>query len=155
LSLYINLKLRRNIVAKVKAPGVDIARGLELLGRALQIEYSMIVQYPQFAERISDEEIKRQVIALGVASTKHADVVSQAITKLGGTPEWSFEFVDRNTDLLDIFTRQLEKERLALELHQQAASLLQDDSLGQEFAELAEEEKLHIRAVEKIIAALK
>ena len=142
-------------MTKVKAPEVDISKGLELLSQALQIEYSMIVQYPQFAERILDEEIKRQVIGLGVASTKHADVVSQSIIKLGGTPEWSFEFVDRDTDLLDIFTRQLEKERLALELHQQAASILQEDSMGQEFTQLAEEEKMHIKTVQGIIAGLR
>ena len=142
-------------MTKVKARGVDVAKGLELLSQALQIEYSMIVQYPQFAERIHDEEIKQQVMALGIASTKHADVVSRAITKLGGTPEWSFEFVDRDTDLLDIFTKQLEKEQLALKLHQQAASTIQDDSLGQEFTALAEEEKMHIKTVERIIAGLK
>ena len=86
-------------MTKIKTRGVDVAKGLELLSQALQIEYSMIVQYPQFAERVHDEEIKRQVIALGIASTKHANVVSQAIIKLGGTPEMSFEFVDRDTDL--------------------------------------------------------
>ena len=141
-------------MARIAARGVDAAKGLELLSQALQIEYSMIVQYPQFAERIYDEEIKRQVIALGVASTKHANVVSQAITNLGGTPEWSFEFADRDTALFDIFTKQLEKEQLALKLHQQAASLLQDDSSGEAFTQIAEEEKLHIKTVEKIIAGL-
>ena len=54
----------------------------------------------------------------------------------------------------DIFTKQLEKEQLALKLHEQAASLLQDDSLGQECAGLAEEEKMHIKTVERIIAVL-
>ena len=143
------------MVTKVKTPQAIVAKGLELLSQALQIEYSMIIQYPQFAERIRDEEIRQQVIALGVASTKHADVVSKAIEKLGGTPEWSFEFVDRNADLTDIFTQQLKKEQLALKLHQQAASLLQGDALGEEFSQIAEEEKSHIKTVQKIIAGLK
>ena len=135
--------------------GVDAARALELLSQALQIEYSMIVQYPQFAQMIQDEEIKREVLALGAASTRHADVVSQAILKLGGAPEMSFEFVDRDTDLLIIFTEQLEKEKLALTLHHQAAGLMQDDSLAEEFTRLAEEEKMHIKTVERIIEGLK
>ena len=135
--------------------GIDAARALELLSQALQIEYSMIVQYPQFAQMIQDEEIKREVLALGAASTRHADVVSQAILKLGGAPEMSFEFVDRDTDLLIIFTEQLEKEKLALTLHYQAAGLMQDDSLAEEFTRLAEEEKMHIKTVERIIEGLK
>ena len=139
---------------KLKAPGVDVVKVLELLSQGLQIEYSMISQYTQFAEMIHNEEIKRRVLALGIASTKHADVVSKAIIKLGGTPNWSFEYMQRDIGYLNFFEIQLEKEKIALELHLQAAEIIQDSSLKQEFTQLAEEEKKHIKTVENIIAVL-
>ena len=141
-------------MTKGKAPADDVSKALDLLNQALKVEYSMIVQYPQFAEMIQDEMTKRRVIALGIASTEHADVVSRAIVKLGGTPDWSFEFVDRDIGVLSIFKMQLEKEKAALEMHQQTASLIQDDTLKQQFTRIAEDEQMHIKTVETIIAGL-
>ena len=139
---------------KTKTPRATVAQEMELLNRALQVEYSMIVQYPQFAEMIHDGEIKRLVQSLGLASIKHANVVSRAIVRLGGTPEWSFEFMERGIGMLRIFEKQLENEKLALEFHEQIVDLIKDESLKEEFRQLAEEEKQHIVTVKKIIAGL-
>ena len=55
----------------------------------------------------------------GSASIKHADVVASAISKLGGNPVWSLESFPEQLDITDIFREQIEKEKLALQLHQQ------------------------------------
>ena len=57
---------------------------IELLNQALHIEYSMILHYPRLASSIEDEETKKLVLELGLASTTHADVVARAIRELGG-----------------------------------------------------------------------
>jgi bacterioferritin (cytochrome b1) len=142
------------MMAKPVKTRAAVDREIELLTQALQLEYTMSVQYPKFAELIHDGEIQRLVRGLGIASIKHADVVLRAIVELGGTPEWSFEFVESSIDVRHIFKKQLEKEKLALELHTQTADLMEDISLKEEFSQLAQEEKQHIETVERILAGL-
>ena len=141
-------------MVKPVKPGAVVDKEIELLNQALQIEYSLIVQYPKFAELIQDGEIQRLVRGLGIASIKHADVVSRTIIQLGGTPEWSFDFEEPGIDVRRIFEIQLEKEKQALELHTQTAALVEDISLKEDFSQLAQEEKRHIETVERILAAL-
>ena len=64
----------------------------DILNKALTLEYTLIVHYPRIASMIKEQETRKLVNELGRASVKHADVVANAIIKLGGHPEWSFEF---------------------------------------------------------------
>ena len=137
----------------VQSPAT-VGKEIDLLNQALQLEYTLIVQYAKFAELINDGEVQRLVRGLGTASIKHADVVSRAIVQLGGIPRWSFEIVEPGIDVLRIFQTQLEKEKLARELHTQAADLVDDISLKEEFSQMAKEEERHIEIVEKILAGL-
>ena len=141
-------------MVKPVKPEAVVDKEIELLNQALQIEYSLIVQYPKFAELIQDGEIQRLIRGLGIASIRHADVVSRTIVQLGGTPEWSFDFEEPGIDVRRIFEIQLEKEKQALELHDQAVNLIEDISLKEEFSQLAQEEKQHIQTVEKILTVL-
>lgn len=83
-----------------------------------------------------------------------ADTVSRAITKLGGRPNWTLGPFPREKDLRKIFQAQLEKEKLALKLHQQIVGLTTDSSLRSQFIEMTKEEELHVKTVEKIISRL-
>jgi len=73
---------------------------------------------------------------------------------MGGHPRWSFEPFPYQTDLVKVFESQLEKEKLALELHRQAARLAPSASLGEKFNALAKEEQGHIQVVKDILARL-
>jgi bacterioferritin (cytochrome b1) len=127
---------------------------LDLLNQTLELEYTLIIYYPRIASAIQDPEAKQLAQSLGTASIGHADTVANAITKLGGTPHWSFGAFPNERDLKKIFLDQLEKEKLALKLHQQIVGMITDYSIRGKFSELAKEEESHIRTVEKILTKL-
>jgi bacterioferritin (cytochrome b1) len=124
------------------------------LGQISKLEYSLIVSYPQLARQIKDRETQDLVLSLGTASISHYDVVARALTKLGGTPTFSLELLPIDKDLVQIFTEQLGKENLALELHTQCTYLTKDLALKEELASISNEEKSHIKTVEKILFKL-
>ena len=127
---------------------------LGLLNQTLELEYTLIIHYPRIASAIQDAETKQLAQSLGAASITHFDTVTNAITKLGGVPRWSFEPFPHEVNIKKIFQIQLEKERLALKLHHQIAGMTLDFSLRDKFSELAKEEGLHIQTVEKILSRL-
>ena len=57
-------------------------------------------------------------------------------------------------NIAEVFQKQLEKEKLALQLHQQSANLVRDSSLRYKLDQLAEVEELHIQTVENILLRL-
>jgi bacterioferritin len=128
---------------------------LNLLEQSLELEYTLIIHYPRIASAIQDYETKQLAQSLGSASIGHADTVAHAISKLGGTPHWSFGAFPAEKDLKKIFQGQLEKEKLALKLHQQIIGLTTDPSLREKFIGMAKEEEFHVKTVEKILLRLK
>ena len=137
-----------------KKDSVNLSQMLGLLNQTLEQEYSFIVHYPRIASSIPDEETRKLVLQLGSGSIGHADVVANATTKLGGVPHFSFSPFLEETDIVKTFDIQLEKEKLALQLHRRIAGLILDSSLRDKFNELAKEEEWHIRIVEQIISRL-
>jgi bacterioferritin (cytochrome b1) len=135
---------------------VETGKGvIDILSRALEVEYKTIVHYPRIAKMMPDEQSASSVELLGEDSIKHADKVAAAISGLGGIPPFPrFEVLPDNPDMVDFFEKQLELEYLALDLHTKAA-----ESIGERFApslrELAEQEKLHIKVVNEILAKLR
>jgi len=127
---------------------------ISLLNQILQLEYSLIVHYPRLASAIRDEAVRKLALGLGSASVDHANIVAKAITKLGGKPVWSFGAFPHGKDTSEIFKIQLEKEKLALKLHQQSAELIMNASLKDDFNKLAKEEESHIKTVENILSKL-
>ena len=125
-----------------------------MLNQTLELEYTLIIHYPRIASAIRDPETKQLAQSLGTASIGHANTVAKAITRLGGTPHWSFGAFPAEMDLKKIFDGQLEKEKLALKLHQQIVGMITDYSIRNDFIELPKEEESHIRTVEKILTRL-
>ncbi|MGA2367196.1 MAG: ferritin-like domain-containing protein [Dehalococcoidia bacterium] len=129
-------------------------RLLETLNESLKLEYSMIIHYPLINSAIRDPEIKKMVNTLGVVSIKHADTLADAITGLGGTPQWDFEPAPQEMDLKKIFMVQMEKEKMALKLHTESANMVADASLKVKLELIARQEKEHIKLVASILALL-
>ena len=127
---------------------------LALLEQTLELEYTLIIHYPRIASVIRDNETKQLAVSLGTASIGHADIVAHAINRLGGTPHWSFGAFPAQMDLTKIFQGQLEKEKLALKLHQQIIGLTTDPFLRDKFIGMAKEEEMHVQTVEKILVKL-
>jgi rubrerythrin len=58
-------------------------------------------------------------------------------------------------DLKRIFEGQLEKEKLALKLHQRIVGLITDSSMRDKFIGMTKDEESHIKTVEQILTRLK
>ncbi|MGA9048508.1 MAG: ferritin-like domain-containing protein [Dehalococcoidia bacterium] len=129
-------------------------RLLDTLNESLKLEYSMIIYYPLINSAIHDPEIKKMVNILGVVSIKHADTLADAITALGGIPQWDFEPAPEEIDLKKIFLLQMDKEKMALKLHTESANMTTDVSLKAKFEHIAQQEKEHIALVDNILALL-
>lgn len=129
-------------------------RLLDNLNQSLKLEYSMIIHYPLINSAIHDPEIKKMVNILGVVSIKHADTLADAITALGGTPQWDFEPAPEEIDLKKIFLMQMEKEKMALKLHTDSANMTAEPSLKAKLEAIAQQEKDHIKLVDSILALL-
>jgi len=138
----------------VKTAKDDSPRIIELLNQALKVEYGMIVHYPRIASSIDDKETKEMALRLGEDSVRHADVVAKAVQELGGKPIWSFDSFPEFDNLVQIFRIQLDKEKRALNLHTEVASLVLNPVLRDKFTQIAKEEKEHIKLVETILSKL-
>ena len=128
---------------------------LDTLSKALEVEYATIVNYPRIAKMMPDEQSASLVQLLGEDSVKHADKVATVISGLGSIPPFPRSgLLPENPDLVDFFEKQLDIEYLALGLHRMAA-----ESVGEQFApslwQLAEQERLHIKVVNDILAKLR
>ena len=127
---------------------------VDVLNQALKLEYSFIVYYPRLANAVKDEEAKSLVLQLGAASIHHAGVVADAITESGGEPDWYFELYPEGRDIITIFKEQLEKEKMALDLHELCTNMVSSNALKEKFRKIALEEAYHIQSVNNILSIL-
>jgi bacterioferritin (cytochrome b1) len=127
---------------------------VDILKHALEVEYQFIIHYPRLAKMMPSEELASKIKLLGQDSVKHADIVSNTISKMGGTaPVPMVAALPEPLDLKDFFQKQLELEKLAFSLHSKAAESVTKE-LASSFRQIAEQEQLHISITEEIISGL-
>ena len=127
-------------------------RAQELLGQVLQVEYRFIIHYPRLMDMAPDKETRELMRLVGESSVRHADVTAQALRTLGVVPPFpAFEALPEDPPK-KIFEKQLEYEKLALMLHSEAASLVEE--WQPVLQGIADEERSHIRTVERILERL-
>lgn len=126
----------------------------ELLERALDLEYRFIFHYPRVARLMPSPALAARVEVLGRDSIRHADVVVRIVAELGGpaiVP--TVESLPASMDLKDLFSRQLEREKLGLYFHATAANLASGE-IASHLRQIADQEQWHIRMTEEILAGL-
>ena len=133
---------------------VHIDKVVELLNQALQVQYSMIIHYPQISKSVSDGDISRYTLMLFDDSTKHANTIVDIINQLGGKVQWSFEDLPKNMDMKELFEMQLKREEQVLRLYQQSASLIPEDNLKWQLNYLVKGKTRQIRIIQRIISML-
>ncbi|GAI12775.1 unnamed protein product, partial [marine sediment metagenome] len=109
----------------------------------------------RIASIITDEKTREMALILGNVAIKHADIVARTISSLGGSPEWAFELAPVGKDIVEIFQTQLDKEKLALQLHQDSASLIRNRNLRLKFDQLASDHEWHIQIINNILEELR
>jgi len=105
---------------------------VDLLNKSLQVEYSFILNYPRIIDnlviiKIHDEQLIKDLEHVGKESTQHLGSLGQLIVQLGGEPRWRIEVIDRMVDVDRMLVQQLDKEKLALSLCQQAKHLAEQN----------------------------
>ncbi|MEE8473368.1 MAG: hypothetical protein V3S82_09395 [Dehalococcoidia bacterium] len=159
---------------------------ITLLNTSLKIEYTFVVNYPRLIDQIVNidrlpaQEAVKGLERLGKQSVQHFGWTGQLIQRLGGSPEWQIDVIDRMVDVVSLLTTQLEREDGARSLYQQAKKVAQEQPSkgalgklksieillsGSNFIErssviavlerLVFDEEDHISLVKKIIADLK
>lgn len=128
---------------------------VDLLNQALKLEYSVIIHIPRIASSITDKKTREMTLILGNTAIKHADIVASTISALGGNPEWVFEPAPVEQDTVEMFQKQLDKEKMALQLHRDSVSLIQDRNLKLTFDQLARDHEGHIQIINNILERLK
>ena len=132
----------------------NVPRVIELLNRALNVEYSMIAYYPRIADSIDDAETKETILKLGMDSTRHADIVTNAVRELGGEPSWTLEPFPESESQTQLFRIQLDREKLASVIYEEVAGMAKSPVLRDKVNQLITEEKGHILLVEAILNRL-
>ena len=104
----------------------------DLLNKSLQVEYSFILNYPRIIDnlviiKIHDEQLIKDLEYVGKESVWHFGWVGQLIVQLGGESQWGIEVIDRMVDVDRMLVQQLDKEKLALLLFQQAKHLAEQN----------------------------
>ncbi|MFC1954780.1 ferritin-like domain-containing protein [Chloroflexota bacterium] len=132
----------------------NLQKTIDLMNLTLGVEYSCIVHFPRLSSIVKDEEIQDLIAELGEDSTRHASIVAEAISELGGNPAWAIEPFPDDTEIIDIFRMQLEKEELAFRLHSQNAKSQVDSSIQSKLEDIAKDEAKHIQIVKRILSKL-
>src|SRR5206468_8786147 len=96
---------------------------IELLNKALAVEYSAVIQYIQFAALIQgpDRKLYKEVFEdSSKESREHAQIVSDLIVSIGGTPTIETARIRQATDAKEMLQHALATENEAMETYQKA-----------------------------------
>lgn len=140
------------MVKKTAQP--DYSQVIDLLNRVLSLEYSIIIHLPRISGVFKDRDFRDKALYLSSASVKHADEVAQAIETLGGKAEWNFESFPDDGNLVKMFEIQVDKERLAHQLHLECVRLL-PEGFKPKFRQIAAEEEWHEQVAQEVLDYLK
>ena len=110
----------------------DAKRALiKILNESLQVEYAFILNYPRLIDIIrhyhefQDEQLCKDLEKLGKDSSRHLGSVGELIVKLGGEPMWEIQVIGRVADVEKVLAQQLEREKLAKSMYQEAKLVAQ------------------------------
>jgi bacterioferritin len=104
---------------------------VEHLNKALSIEYSAVIQYIQFAALVqgADRRIYKEVFEdASKESRDHAQIVSDMIVSIGGTPTIETARIRQTVDVQEMLQFSLATEKEAMETYQKAHGALEGES---------------------------
>ena len=99
---------------------------LELLNKALSMEYQAIIQYRTHAELIVGEDyepIKARLLEIAGDEEKHAQRLRERISMLGGVPETVPQKVGISDEIQPVLKMNLQAEKDAIAIYRQILPL--------------------------------
>lgn len=134
---------------------MDQKNVLQILNRALQIQYASAIQYLQHSFLV--QGIERRVYSdffrdHSEGSMKQAQQIGEHIVNLGGVPSVEPYLIKQSTDLKEMLQLDLELEQTALQVYQEGIKACADHAtLKFFFEEQAYDEYEHFAEVEKLL----
>ncbi|MBI4833319.1 MAG: ferritin-like domain-containing protein [Planctomycetes bacterium] len=121
------------------------------LQKALRMEYSDIFLYPRHATSFAKHPWLVQLFHnFGQAESRHADLVSLEISRLGGTAEWDFGFTEGMKTPAEIVRSHLASEKKAISIYKKCVKLASNSNLRNILQNILTEETIHEAALIKI-----
>jgi bacterioferritin len=135
---------------------MDKAKLLDKLNEILKSEYAGLVQYTQFSFLVQDawrEVYYKFFRENGEEALKHAHLVGDKITALGGVPTVERGAVKQSTDLHEMLEYSLEVESLQVKLYTEALELCgeKDVALRVVLEDICREEQEGVDHLEKLL----
>ena len=122
-----------------------------LLQKALKLEYSDIFLYPRHAPNLVKNPWHIQLFNyFGQSETRHADILSAEITKLGGISAWDFNILQGKKQPKDIIKYHLSAEHQAIKLYKQCLKLITEPRLKKLITNILQDETIHESTLLKI-----
>ncbi len=105
---------------------------LELLNKALSMEYQAIIQYQTHAELIAGEDyepVRARLLEIAGDEQKHAERLRERISMLGGVPETVPQKVGIADEIQPVLKMNLQAEKDAIAIYRQILPLCRDNTL--------------------------
>ena len=123
-----------------------------LLNKALALEYGDIFLYQRhvdyFAKYPGIGDLFRNFSQM---ETRHADILSLELKKLGFKPTTDFNLIDAKKGIKEIVGQHLRNEQVAVALYSQCLKLITDKRLEEIIDGIRIEETIHEAALAKLI----
>ena len=103
---------------------------IDLLNQALSIEYSAVIQYIQYAALLqgADRQLYKDIFEeSSKESHGHAQIVSDMIVSIGGTPTIEMAKIRQTAATQEMLQFALSTEKEAMETYQKAHDALQEE----------------------------
>ncbi len=101
----------------------------EIINESVVAEYSMILNYPRIIdhcinfERITDEQLLKDIDKLGRDSLNHFSVTDRIVGTLGSTIDWEPSTLPRLVGVPEMLEVQLENEKAARDFYKEARKI--------------------------------
>ncbi len=121
----------------------------ELLNKAISRELQVSIQYMWqhvLAGKLGDLDLKMKLREISIAEMKHAEIIAERLTQLGGTPTTECDPISVGKTVLEIAKNDVEAEDGAIALYPRIIDLARnegDEITAKIFEKILSEEKEH------------
>lgn len=134
---------------------MDKEKVIALLNKALAMEYSDIFLYQRHVDYFKKYPgIGDLFRNFSQMETRHADILSLEIKKLGFTPTTDFHLIDAKKGLRDIISQHLKSEQSAVTLYSHCLKAVTDSRLKEAIDAIRIEESIHEAALRQLAKEL-
>lgn len=145
-------------------PSLFEVRQLKLLASSRKSEFSALntYLYQYFILRKSFPQVADTLLKISTVEMEHYERLSNAIVDFGGNPNltdgrgnvWTGRNVSQIRNVRDILVFNINAEKEAVKAYEDASNRTRNQSLKELYLRIAEDEKLHIKALEELSKSL-